>query len=183
MNIYITGGCKNGKTSFAQDAVLKLAKDRTHVYIATMTAKDDEDRQRIRKHVEDREGLGFITEEKREGISSVAGKYGKDAVYLVDSITALLENALYPGGKEAEDSKSAYDALLKDLLVFAGTAEDAVFVSDYIFSEAQRYSSETLFYMKSLASIDRTLAGICDVLIEMQGGNIIYHKGGAEWIL
>lgn len=183
MKIYITGGCKNGKTSFAQDAVLRIAKGRPHIYIATMIAKDDEDRLRVIKHIEDREGLGFITEEKSEGISSVAGKYGKDAVYLVDSITALLENALYPDGKEAEDPKSAVDALLSDLIGFSNDAEDAVFVSDYIFSEAQSYSSETLFYMKSLADIDRALAGICGVLIEMQGGNLIYHKGGTEWIL
>ncbi|MBR5926163.1 MAG: bifunctional adenosylcobinamide kinase/adenosylcobinamide-phosphate guanylyltransferase, partial [Firmicutes bacterium] len=70
MKIYISGGCKNGKTSYAQSAVLKLAKGRPHVYVATMTAKDDEDRARIAKHIEDRAGLGFITAEKSENIST-----------------------------------------------------------------------------------------------------------------
>ena len=182
MKIYISGGCKNGKTSYAQSAVLKLAKGRPHVYVATMTAKDDEDRARIAKHIEDRAGLGFITAEKSENISTVLNEYGQNAVYLVDSITALLENALYPGGHEAVDPKTAEETLLNDLLAFSDKAEDAVFVSDYIFSEAQNYSSETLFYMKSLAEIDKALAAKCDVLIEMQGGNIICHKGDLQWI-
>ena len=182
MKIYITGGCKNGKTSYAQNAVLKLAEGRPHVYVATMIAKDDEDEARIAKHTEDRAGLGFITAERSADITSVLEEYGPDAVFLVDSITALLENALYPGGTAVSDPKAAVRTLIDDLLVFADKAEDVVFVSDYIFSEAQNYSSETLFYMKSLADIDKALSAKCDVLIEMQGGNITCHKGDLQWI-
>ena len=52
-----------------------------------------------------------------------------------------------------------------------------VIVSDYIYSDAQRYDSVTETYRRGLASMDRKLAAISDVVLEMSGGNLIVHKG------
>ena len=49
MNIFISGGCKNGKSLHAQELAKEMA-DVQHVplyYIATMIPKDDEDHNRI----------------------------------------------------------------------------------------------------------------------------------------
>lgn len=169
MLVYVSGGCKNGKTDLAQQIAVKLSGERSRVYLATMIPYDDEDRARIQKHIENRKGLGFETAEEGRDILSVIERYGTDTVYLVDSVTALLQNAMYPEDRSEE--------LKKDMTEFADRASDAVFVSDYIFSEAERYSEETLKYMRSLADIDKAMAQLCDVVIEMCGGNIIYHKG------
>ena len=169
MLVYVSGGCKNGKTDLAQQIAVKLSGERRRVYLATMLPYDDEDRARIQKHIENRKGLGFETAEEGRDILSVLDRYGTDAVYLIDSVTALVQNASYPKDR-SEDMK-------RDIIEFAKKASDAVFVSDCIFSEAQCYSEETLKYMRSLAAVDKEMALLCDVVIEICGGNIIYHKG------
>jgi uncharacterized membrane protein YhhN len=62
-------------------------------------------------------------------------------------------------------------------VAFAGAVRHAVFVSDYIYSDAERYSAATEMYRKCLADIDRRLAEICDTVIEVSAGQPIIHKG------
>ena len=40
MNVYISGGCKNGKSDFAQAAAIKLANGGKRYYVATMVPQD-----------------------------------------------------------------------------------------------------------------------------------------------
>ena len=56
MKVYISGGCKNGKSMLAQNLAKKLAGDAPMYYIATMIPHDKEDNARIAKHIEDRDG-------------------------------------------------------------------------------------------------------------------------------
>ena len=48
MNVLISGGCKNGKTSFAQDIAVKLSPEGNRYYVATMIPTGEEDYARIR---------------------------------------------------------------------------------------------------------------------------------------
>ena len=64
-----------------------------------------------------------------------------------------------------------------ELAEFAKTVRHAVFVSDYIYSDAERYSESTEMYRKCLADIDRRLAAVCDTVIEVSAGQFIIHKG------
>ena len=52
-----------------------------------------------------------------------------------------------------------------------------VLVSDYIYSDAIRYDETTETYRRLLASIDRKLAAVSDVVLELSAGNRIVHKG------
>ena len=74
------------------------------------------------------------------------------------------------------DSEAA-SRCISGLLEVAGRAGNAVFVSDYIYSDAARYDDFTEEYRRSLASIDRALARTCDTVIEVCAGNLIVHKG------
>ena len=64
-----------------------------------------------------------------------------------------------------------------DLLTFAERVRHAVFVSDYIYSDAERYTESTQAYRKCLADADRKLVRCCDVVIEVTAGIPIIHKG------
>ncbi|MBQ2041889.1 MAG: bifunctional adenosylcobinamide kinase/adenosylcobinamide-phosphate guanylyltransferase, partial [Firmicutes bacterium] len=64
MTIFISGGCKNGKSTIAEDCCAALACGGPLYYIATMQAYDDEDRARIKRHQNSRAGKGFITIEQ-----------------------------------------------------------------------------------------------------------------------
>lgn len=174
MTVFISGGAKCGKSSLAQDLTLALAEDGKHYYVATMIPSGEEDYDRIRRHLADREGMGFETVECFKNIMSVADPQG---VFLVDSVTSLIQNSLFPVEKNYEMDMDAVSRCADELTQFARDVRHAVFVSDYIYSDAERYSKSTERYRECLADIDRRLAAICDTVIEVSAGQYIVHKG------
>ena len=178
MNVLISGGCKNGKTCFAQEIAVRLAGGGKRYYVATMLPCDDEDRIRIARHIAERAGLGFETLEQPRDVAACLDQAGADATLLVDSVTALLLNEMYPDPETPEADVGAVDRCRAGLLAIAGKTKNAVFVSDYIFSDAARYDAFTEHFRASLAALDRTLAAACDTVIELCAGNVIFHKGG-----
>ena len=174
MTVFLSGGAKCGKSSLAQDLTVALAKGAKHYYVATLIPTGEEDHERIRRHIADRAGMGFETVECSKNILSIADPGG---TFLVDSVTSLLQNALFPPEKNYEMDLSAATRCADELIEFARTVRHAVFVSDYIYSDAERYSESTEIYRKCLASIDRRLATVCDTVSEMSAGQPIIHKG------
>ena len=177
MTFFISGGAKNGKSTFAQDLTLALADGGRHYYVATMISTGREDDERIRRHVADRAGMGFETVECFRNIMDCLKTADSDGVFLVDSVTALLQNALFPIEKNYEMDVDGANRCADELIRFAGTVRHAIFVSDYIYSDAQRYSESTEMYRKCLADIDRRLAKICDTVVEVTAGQLVVHKG------
>ena len=172
MTVFISGGAKCGKSDLAQDIAVALG-DRRY-YVATMIPTGPEDDARIRRHVADRDGMGFETVECFRNILSVADPEG---TFLVDNVTSLIQNALFPAEKNYEMDLAGANRCADELVEFARTVRHAVFVSDCIYADASRYSEETELYRKCLASIDRRLAAVCDTVIEVAAGRPILYKG------
>lgn len=176
MNILISGGCKNGKSMYAQ----KLAKDmaeeqgRALYYLATMIPADDEDRARIAKHLDDRDGWGFETLERgRDICGALTEDVDAKGAFLMDSVTALLSNEMFrPDGVF---DLGAGERVAADLVRFAEKTGNTVFVSDNIYSDAHLFDSYTENYRRALAYIDRALAKCCDRVIEVAFGNIFTY--------
>ena len=174
MTVFISGGAKCGKSSIAQDLAVALAKGGKRYYVATMIPSGEEDQERIRHHLAGRDGMGFETVECFKNIMSVADKEG---TFLVDNITSLVQNALFPVEKNYEMDLAAANRCADELIDFAKNIRHAVFVSDYIYSDAERYSESTEMYRKCLADIDRRLASVSDTVIEVSAGQLTIHKG------
>ena len=174
MTVFISGGAKNGKSTLAQDLTIALSKGGKRYYVATMISTGAEDDERIRRHIADRDGLGFETVECFRNILDLADAEG---TFLVDSVTALNQNALFPAEKNYEMDLAAAEKCAEDLTAFAGKVKNAVFVSDYIYSDAQRYDETTEMYRKCLADADRRLAKVCDTVVEVAAGQRTVHKG------
>ena len=177
MTCLISGGAKNGKSTLAQELTVALAKDGKHYYVATMISSGTEDDARIRRHIADRDGMGFETVECFRNIMDCLKTADKDGVFLVDSVTALVQNALFPVEKNYEMDLSAADRCADELVEFAKTVRHAVFVSDYIYSDAETFSESTEMYRKCLADIDRRLAKVCNTVVEVSAGQPIIYKG------
>ena len=174
MTVFISGGAKCGKSSFAQDLTVALAGNGKRYYVATMIPTGEEDYARIRGHIADRDGMGFETVECFNDIMDVAKPHG---TFLVDSVTSLVQNSLFPVDKNYEMDLNGASRCADALIQFAHTVRHAVFVSDYIYSDVEAFSESTEMYRKCLADIDRRLAAVCDTVVEVSAGQLIIHKG------
>ena len=175
MTVFLSGGCKNGKSSLAERTARALANGGPLYYIATMIPHDEEDRLRIRRHVASRQGMGFITLEQGRNLPECLDRAEPGGAFLLDSVTALLSNEMFrPGGVF---DPQAGERVAADLRSFARRAGNAVFVSDFLYADAGRYDEYTETYRRALALCDRTLAACCDTAAEVCSGNVILHKG------
>ena len=177
MNVFISGGCKNGKSMFAQHMTKEMAEKngKKMYYVATMIPTDDEDRARILRHIDERDGWGYETIEQGRNICAcLTDEIDKDGVFLLDSVTALLSNEMFlPNG---QCNFQAGEKVAKDLLEFAAKTGSTVFVSDYIYSDARIFDAYTENYREALAHVDKALAAACEQVVEVAYGHIYYYK-------
>ena len=91
--IFVTGGAKSGKSSFALSEAAKHEGQKA--FIATAEALDEEMANRIEKHKGER-GEGWDTYEEplqiAEAIAKLAGRY---SVIVLDCLTLWLSNAMH----------------------------------------------------------------------------------------
>ena len=177
MTILISGGSKSGKSLFAQELTLRLAKGGKRYYVATMIPADEEDRARIRRHLAEREGMGFETIECGRELLSCLQAADRNAAFLLDSTTALLMNALFPNPAACGMDEESAARCAEELVVFARSVRHAVIVSDSLYADAAHYDGSTEVFRKALAHIDRKLAAVCDVVIEAAAGNFMLRRG------
>ena len=177
MTVFISGGCKNGKSTIAQKIAKKLSLGGPLYYIATMVPLDDEDNARISRHLAERQGLGFETLECGTDLPAGLRRADMRGTFLLDSVTAYLTNEMFTGEHGLDADKSAPGRCEAVLIDIAARARNAVFVSDFIYSDAQRYGEFTETYRRGLARLDRALAARCDCVIEVCAGNMTAYKG------
>lgn len=178
MKAFISGGCKNGKSSWAEDLARKTAGNQPLYYIATMIPCDDEDLHRIANHQQSRAGKGFVTLEQPTGVHQVLSYSDyQHGTYLLDSITALMLNEMYPRNS-AEPDSCAVDRVCNNLSQLLLHAKNVVLVSDYIYSDTAHYPQYTQDYCRALATVDRFLAQLCDTVVEMSAHQPLFYKGG-----
>ncbi|MCX5777089.1 MAG: bifunctional adenosylcobinamide kinase/adenosylcobinamide-phosphate guanylyltransferase [Candidatus Firestonebacteria bacterium] len=119
--IFITGGARSGKSSFAEKLALKKAKDR--VYIATMQGLDEEMKERIALHKEQRGPSWSTIEEPLELLFALKNNDKKGRVLLIDCLTLWVSNKMMKGHKEKEILKAA-----ESITMYSAAAKASVIV-------------------------------------------------------
>jgi len=115
--IFITGGARSGKSRYAQE--LALQKSSHPVYVATAHQWDDEFRQRVQRHKQERdERWTSIEEEKYISRLPLAGK-----VAVIDCITLWLTNFFL---ELKQDIDACLEACKKEIAELA--RQDAVLI-------------------------------------------------------
>ena len=196
MNILISGGCKNGKSSYAQNLAVKLAEKIPEIpenkvanppsliYFATMIPHDSEDDERIQKHREDRKNLGFSTVECGKSISEAAKKLEPGSVVLFDSLTALVANEMFDGRTDFDSLETEEETILQklqdELKILMAQVSSVIFVTDTIFNDGKIYDKTTELYRKILAKTEQFVAKNCDRVVEMTSKLKIESKNRAE---
>lgn len=111
MLTYISGGQRSGKSRYAQNLALQLSP--TPVYLATSRAWDDDHRQRIARHVADRDARWTTLEEEK--YLSRLDLTGRTVV--LDCVTLWLTNfftdAAYEVDATLHQAQAEFDKLLR----------------------------------------------------------------------
>lgn len=174
MIVFVSGGCKNGKSTYAENIAVKLSKNGNLYYVATMLPVDDEDKERIVRHKKSREGKGFATVECGKDISQIMNVCDTGTI-LLDSVTALLANEMFCS--DGSVNKDAHIKIVNELKKVIDSVENIVFVSDYIYSDSQVYDELIECYRKSLSFIDCYLAKLANVVIDVSYTTLTFYKG------
>jgi adenosylcobinamide kinase/adenosylcobinamide-phosphate guanylyltransferase len=98
--IYISGGQRSGKSSFAQAKALELSQ--SPIYLATARILDKEIETRINRHKSDRDER-WETIEENVKIHEVT--FPENSVVVVDCITLWLTNIFFDNDENAEKSE------------------------------------------------------------------------------
>ncbi|WP_457574737.1 bifunctional adenosylcobinamide kinase/adenosylcobinamide-phosphate guanylyltransferase [Desulfolithobacter sp.] len=98
--ILITGGCRSGKSAFAQQLAEELGGQR--LFLATSPSLDREMQERIRLHRQERAHRGWQTVEEQLYPARVIRESPPGATVLLDCLTLWINNLLYDFEKRNE---------------------------------------------------------------------------------
>lgn len=159
--IMVTGGQRSGKSLYAEQ--LTLERSDRPVYIATAEARDDEFRDRVRRH-RARRGDNWTTIEAQTDLwqHDVTGRQ-----VLVDCVTMLATNYFFSCG---EDIDRALKAICDDIDRL--TAQDAsfVFVTNEIGLGGISGNALQRHFTDLLGFVNKYLAGKADTVYLMVSG-------------
>jgi adenosylcobinamide kinase / adenosylcobinamide-phosphate guanylyltransferase len=107
-SIFVVGGCRSGKSRHAQELAEKIT-DIHRVFIATCVPYDEEMKDRVRRHRQDR-GLTWTTVDAPVELADAILKQSQNArVILADCLTLWMSNLLM----ESENLESRVEELTK----------------------------------------------------------------------
>jgi len=91
--ILVTGGCRSGKSDFAQQIAERI--DGPHLFIATCPCTDNETAERIRLHQEARIQAGWQTIEEQISLEKSIHQARQGTTIVIDCLTLWISNLLF----------------------------------------------------------------------------------------
>ena len=179
MNVLVVGGSGSGKSAFAEGLACRLSPHRT--YLATMEAGDTEAEARIRRHREQRHGLGFATIECPTRL--VAPRELGDAtqgVVLLDDLGNLVANTLFAPDGTMADPACVLERLSSDVAALFSSCAHVVVVGNEVGCEGPSPYEGTRAWVRLQGSLCCALAAQADCVVEVVAGVPHFVKGGLQ---
>lgn len=173
MLMLITGGSGSGKSAYAEQTVLAQGPAKRY-YIATMQPWDEECRCRIARHRQMRADKGFETIECYQDLHLLCVE--PDSVILLECMSNLAANEFY---REDADRREGKTRIINGIRHLQKQAKTLMIVTNEVFLDGIDYDRETREYQQILASVNRELAELADVVTEVVFGipMIVKKKG------
>lgn len=177
MIVLVTGGARSGKSSFAESWCIKHSNSGSGLYIATAQAFDEEMKERIQLHRDQREESGFAWTTLEEPLrlpELLRTSRGSSPVVLVDCLTMWLSNVLLSdqgenGAREAEASRteSGIRQLVEAVSAYSG---QLVLVSNEVGSGIVPEYKLGRQYRDLAGRLNRSIAAIADQVFLVTAG-------------
>lgn len=166
MLILVTGGNGSGKSAYAERLATEKGAERR--YIATMIPHGEEGELRVKKHIRQRAGMGFLTQELPYAVGGA--DVSSDSVVLLEDVSNLLGNAMFGQG----GTRSRVLADIRKLEERCGLLI-AVTIGGL---RADAYDGETRAYIEALNALNDDLYADARAVIALCGGTPAVRKGG-----
>ncbi len=170
----VLGGARSGKSRYAQ----QLAKQSQYVvFIATAKASDDQMREKIERHREDRPKDWQTIEEPLELSQALAQYQTECDIMVVDCLTIYAANLLEAEGENREGMERRVEALCEEL---RGVVCSVVLVSNEVGSGVVPAYPIGVQYRDLLGEINQRVARVADDVVLMVAGLPLALKGHLE---
>ncbi|GLC77895.1 bifunctional adenosylcobinamide kinase/adenosylcobinamide-phosphate guanylyltransferase [Lacrimispora brassicae] len=183
----VVGGSGSGKSEYAESLVMSLGEGR-RIYIATMKPWDEECRRRIERHRQMRAEKQFETLECYRDLKGLKLDISRKqpSTVLLECMSNLVSNELFGLGEEGEappmEGALAVEEILTGIRKTEEVAGHFIIVTNEVFSDGDTYGQETMAYRKVLGEINRRIAEISHVVMEVVAGiPVIVKKPGSAW--
>jgi adenosylcobinamide kinase / adenosylcobinamide-phosphate guanylyltransferase len=182
--IFITGGVRSGKSSFAERKAVEIARTTGGqlTYLATGVPSDPEMKERIEKHQRDRLAgtYHWKTIEQSVQIGKLADNFDGKDIILVDCVTTLLNNELF--SSEQEDWDEHFLEIVKENVITGVTSiknrtGSMIVVSNEVLNEPLLGNEMVFTYGRLLGQIHQYLVKEADQVFLVEAGIPIEMKG------
>ncbi|MDR2523670.1 MAG: bifunctional adenosylcobinamide kinase/adenosylcobinamide-phosphate guanylyltransferase [Synergistaceae bacterium] len=165
MFVFVSGPARGGKSAWAEEFTLSLARQGKTplVYLATAHVTDAEMRERVSRHQAARAGKGFTTLERETSVAEAAPFLPFGSTVLLECLGTLLANEMF--GEEGGACKLA-EKIHADLTSLRGQAANLLVVSNDVFSDGNACGEVTENYRRTLGALHVILAREADLAVE-----------------
>ena len=152
----ILGPNNSGKSLFAEKLVVETA-NLHRIYLATMVPQTQENNERIKKHILQREGKGFQTIEEPWNIHNL--DIPENSVVLLEDASNLLANGIFIHHSNVEECYHR-------IITLAKASKKLIIVNIDGLTEGN-YDEETNNYIRQLNELNRMLESIAANCIKL----------------
>ncbi len=163
----ITGGSGSGKSEYAENLAVGLAKETglPLYYIATMIPFGTEGKKRVERHRRLRAGKGFNTIECYVNLKGLV--LPEKSVVLLECLSNLTANEMFEEKGAGTDTP---EAVFSGVMKIRSESGHLIAVTNDIFSDGILYDKTTKRYQSYLGEINQELAREADVVTEVVCG-------------
>ncbi|TRM12090.1 bifunctional adenosylcobinamide kinase/adenosylcobinamide-phosphate guanylyltransferase [Lentibacillus cibarius] len=177
--IFVTGGVRSGKSSFAENMAINLSRqlEANLHYIACGVPSDEEMSERIARHRENRTNASppWKTWECPYHLQRISNYFSKQDILVLDCVTTLLNNYLFECNMDEPDQ--VIDCISIDIASLKRASAGLIVVSNEV---AQGIPNQEPFirnYQSILGNVHQNIVNRADAAYLVENGIPICKKG------
>lgn len=175
MLTFVFGGCRSGKSGFAEQLLRGYAGSCELAYVATMWPEGDDAEVRIERHRALRANKGFTSYECYFDPGALA--LPANSAVMLECLSTLVANEMFqPQGAGGDTLRRT----LNGIRHLATSCTHLIVVCSSLASDGVCYDASTRGYQETLAALMNEIATLSDTVVEMVCGIPIYLKGKDE---
>lgn len=174
----IIGGSGSGKSAFAEEYALSWEHSNAY-YLATMEVRDQESRERVQRHRQNRRAGNWITLEHPRNVGNAVNQLDpKNSVLLLECMSNLVANEMYQE-HSVETAAHCASQIIQEIRILSEVVDNLVIVSNNVFDDGNTIDEDLQEYFTALGDVNQLLAEEADEVIEVVVGIPVYLKRGA----